>query len=98
LQRAISCGDAHEDTVAAYELARTRSREGQVYSRRHRGGRGRGTSSSQGFMCTSYVFLTMFMYSLYSYLVYVFIIFVLGLCIHYVGTWFMYAVFTWFMY
>jgi len=33
LQRAISCGDAHEDTVAAYELARTHSREGQVYSR-----------------------------------------------------------------
>jgi len=31
LQRAISCGDTHEDTVAAYELARTHSREGQVY-------------------------------------------------------------------
>jgi len=46
LRRAISCGDAHEDTVAAYELAHTHSRQGQVYSKRHRGGRGRGTSSS----------------------------------------------------
>jgi len=36
--------------------------------------------------------VTMFMYSLYLYLVYVFTIFVLGLCIKYVGTWFMYAV------
>jgi len=46
LQRAISCGDTHEDTVTAYELARTHSREGQVYTRRVRGVRGRGSSSS----------------------------------------------------
>jgi len=48
LQRVISCGDTDEDTVAAYELARTHSREGQVYTRRARGvrGRGRGSSSS----------------------------------------------------
>jgi len=43
-------------------------------------------------MCTSYVFVTMFMYSLYSYLDYVFTMLVLGLYIQYVGTSFMYAV------
>jgi len=46
LQRAISYGDAHEDTVAAYELARTHLREGQVYTRRARGVRVRGRRSS----------------------------------------------------
>jgi len=46
LHRAISCGDRNEDVASAYKLARTHSREGQVYSRRPRGGRGGGTSSS----------------------------------------------------
>jgi len=52
LYRVIDCRSvterttSYEDTQIALELARTRSREGAIYTRRARAVRERGTSSS----------------------------------------------------